>query len=205
MAIASCYWQMEDYTNANKYYLEILKSQPNNLEALSNSAWAYYSAKDYTNAKLTANKILAYDKTNKNALDIINSINENEYSNQLQEAIELYEQGQYGKSYALLDKYLLNKQNDEYALYYKGLNLEEMKKPMDAIKQYKLLISKNPNFAPAYYSLAVALDNSEKYSEAVENYEKFVSLKQFEKDEMVNFSISRIEELKKYLAEINKK
>ncbi|MBQ4646102.1 MAG: tetratricopeptide repeat protein [Candidatus Gastranaerophilales bacterium] len=205
MAIASCYWQMGDYNFANKYYQEVLRIEPNNLEALSNSAWAYYNSGDYNNSKLMANKILAYDKTNKNAQDLLNNIYENEYSTQLQEAISLYEQGQFGKSYAILDSYLTKKSNDNYAMYYKALNLEEMKKPNDAIKQYKTIISKDSNFAPAYYSLAVALDNSEKYSEAVLNYEKFVSLKGNEKDEMVNFSSARIKELKEYLNQVNGK
>lgn len=203
MAIASCYWQLGDYNSANKYYQEVLKTQPNNLEALSNSAWAYYNAQDYNNSKLMANKILAYDKTNKNAQELLNSIYENEYSTKLQEAINLYEQGQFGKSYAILDSYLVNKPNDSYAMYYKALNLEEMKKPNDAIKQYKNLIAKDSNFAPAYYSFAVLLDNSEKYDEAVKNYEKFISLKGSEKDELVNFSISRVKELKEYLSQVN--
>ena len=90
-------------------------------------------------------------------------------------------------------------------MYYKALNLEEMKKPTEAIKQYSALISKDSNFAPAYYSLAVLLDNSEKYDEAVKNYEKFISLKGNEKDEMVNFSISRVKELKEYLKQVNGK
>ena len=205
MAIASCYWQLQDYVSANKYYQEVLKIQPNNLEALSNSAWAYYNAGDFNNSKLMANKILAYDKLNKNAQDLLNSIYENEYSTKLQEAISLYEQSQFGKSYSLLDSYLSKKPNDSYAMYYKALNLEEMKKPNDAIKQYSTLISKDSNFAPAYYSLAVLLDNSEKYDEAVKNYEKFISLKGNEKDEMVNFSISRVKELKDYLKEVNGK
>lgn len=203
MAIASCYWQLQDYAMANKFYQEVLKVQPNNLEALSNSAFAYYNAGDFVNSKLMVNKILAFDKTNKNAQDLLNSILETEHSTQFQKAIELYEQGQYAKSYDLIDSYLAKKPNDNYAMYYKGLNLEEMKKISDAIKQYSFLISKDSNFAPAYYSLAVLLDNSEKYDEAVKNYEKFISLKGNEKDEMVNFSISRIKELKEYLAQIN--
>ena len=205
MAIASCYWQLQDYLNANKYYQEVLKAQPNNLEALSNSAWAYYNAADYNNSKLMANKILAYDKTNKNAQDLLNSIYETEYSNQLHQAIELYGQAQFEKSYAILDSYLTKKPNDSYAMYYKGLNLEEMKKPTEAIKQYQSLISKDSSFTPVYYSLAVALDNSEKYQEAVVNYEKFISLKGNEKDEMVDFSISRVKELKDYLKQVNGK
>jgi tetratricopeptide (TPR) repeat protein len=150
-----------------------------------------------------ANKILAYDKSNKNASELLNSIYENEYSAKLQEVISLYEQGQFAKSFALVDSYLAKKPNDSYAMYYKALNLEEMKKLNEAIKQYNSLISKDSNFAPAYYSLAVLLDNDEKYAEAVKNYDKFISLKGNEKDEMVNFSISRTKELKKYLDEIN--
>ena len=202
MALASCYWQLKDYNNANKYYLEILAQQPNNQEALVNSAWAYYSLGDYTNSKLMANKILAYDKTNAQAKELLASIDENEYSNQLQEAISYYENNEFAKSYAILDKYLTKKPQDEYAMYYKALNLEGLKKPNDAIKQYKTLISKSPNFAPAYYSLAVLLDNDEKYQEAVQNYEKFLSLKN-EKDDMTNFSSSRVKELKEYLSQLN--
>ena len=203
MAIASCYWQLQDYATANKYYQEVLKKEPNNLEVLSNSAWAYYSLNDIANAKAMLNKILSYDKANKNAQDLLNSIYETEYSAQLQEAISLYEQAQYGKSFAILDSYLTKKPNDSYAMYYKGLILEEMKKPQDAIKQYRALISKDSSFAPAYYSLAVALDNAEKYDEAVKNYEKFISLKGNENDEMTNFSSSRIKELKEYLTQVN--
>ena len=202
MAIASCYWQLNDYRNANKYYLEVLKEQPNNLEALSNSAYAYYSIGDYNSAKLMANKILAYEKTNATAQELLNTIYENEYSTQLQEAFNLYEKGDYNKSFALIDSYLAKKPNDSYAMYYKALNLEELKKPQDAIKQYKALISKDSSFAPAYYSLAVALDNAEKYEEAVKNYEQFLKLKK-EKDDMTNFSSSRIKELKEYLSQVN--
>jgi tetratricopeptide (TPR) repeat protein len=203
MAIASCYWQMSDFINDNKNYLAVLKKEPNNLEALANSAYAYYSINDFNNAKLTANKIIALDKQNKSANELLQSIEENEYSTQLQEAVLKYEQKQFNQSLAILDKYITKKPNDEYALYYKGLNLEEMQKPNEAIKQYKLLISKISNFAPAYYSLAILLDNGEKYEEAVQNYEKFVSLKGNEKDEMVNFSQSRIKELTDYLSEVN--
>lgn len=203
LAIASCYWQMLNYKKANEYYQKVLALEPNNIEALANSAWAYYSMNDFTNAKLNANKILSFDKTNKTANELLESIHENEYSLQLQEALDLYEKGDFAKSLNVLDKYLAKKPNDSYAIYYKGLNLEELKKPNEAIKQYRNLISKDTTFAPAYYSLAIALDNSEQYNEAVTNYEKFISLKGNEKDEMTNFATNRIKELKDYLAKVN--
>ena len=96
-----------------------------------------------------------------------------------------------------------DKWSDEYAQYYRALNLEEMNKLQDAVKQYRSLISKKPTFAPAYYSLAVILDNAENYREAVANYDKFISIKGNDKDEMTEFAISRAKELKEYLNQIN--
>ncbi len=205
LAIASCYSQLKDYQNANKYYLEVLSKDPSNIDALINSAWAYYAMNDFLNAKLTANKVLAYDKTNKEAKDLLDNIEQGEYSNLLQDAIQKYEQGDYQNALNLVNKVIASKSDDEYAIYYKGLIFDELKKPKDAIKQYKLLISKNPSFASAYYSLAVDLDESENYNEAVLNYEKFLSIKASlnEKDEMTTFSENRLSELKKYLDEVN--
>ncbi len=204
LAIASCYWQMNDYKNANKYYLEVLSKEPNDIEVLTSSAWAYYSLNDIQNAKITANKILALNNSNQDAKNILDNINEQETSELLQNAIDQYEKGLFNESLTTLNKFLSKNPNDEYGIYYKGLCLDELKKPQEAIKQYKLLISKNPNFASAYYSLAVNLDNSENYKEAVLNYEKFISLKGVEKDEMTNFATSRIKELKDYLNALKK-
>ncbi len=204
LAIASCYWQMNDYKNANKYYLEVLSKEPNDIETLVSSAWAYYSMNDYNSAKTTANKILALNSSNQEAKDILKDIDEMESSSLLQNAIEQYEKGMFNESLASLNKFLSKNSNDEYGIYYKGLCLDELKKPQEAMKQYRALISKNPNFASAYYSLAVDLDNSENYKDAISNYEKFISLKGNEKDEMTNFATSRVKELKEYLNAVKK-
>ena len=204
LAIASCYWQLNDYKNANKYYLEVLSKEPNDIDALINSAWAYYSLNDTQNAKITANKILALNNSNQEAKNILKNIDELETSSLLENAINLYEKGSYNDSLANLNKLLTKNPNDEYGIYYKGLCFDELKKPQEAIKQYKLLISKNPNFSSAYYSLAVDLDNEENYKEAILNYEKFISLKQNQNDEMTNFATSRIKELKDYLNALKK-
>ena len=205
MAIASCYWQMNDYKNANIYYQEVLKKNPSNMDALINSAYAYYSLNDFNNAKSMANKVLAYDKANQNAKDILEDIINNEFSSTLSQAMEKYEQSDFQNALTLINKALNQKPNEEYANYYKGLIFDELAKTNEAIKQYKSLITKNPNFAPAYYSLAVDLDNSEKYSEAISNYEKFIELKtkNNEKDDLTAFSSNRAKELKKYLEEVN--
>ena len=202
-ALASSYWQMNDYKNANKYYLEILQAEPKNTEILLNVAYAYYSMEEIDKAKETLNKLLSIDKTNEEGNNLLKQINETEIAEKLQLAIQNYEQGNFEASLSLLNDYLTKKPKDEYANYYKGLNLEELKKTQEAIKQYKHLISLNAEFENAYYSLAVVLDNLENYKEAVNYYQKFVSLKGETKDEMTQFAQSRIKELNEYLAQLN--
>lgn len=205
MAIASCYWQMKDFKNANKFYQEILLSNPNDTEALVNSAYAYYSLNDIENAKQTAQRVLAINSTNTDAQNLIKDIESTEVANLLQEAILKYEAEDYTSASSLVNKYLSKNPNDEYGIYYKALCLDGLKKNSDAIKQYKQLISKNPNFVDAYYSLAVDYDNMENYKEAVVNYQKFVDFKKGAKDDMTKFAVERIKELTDYLNALNKK
>lgn len=206
MAIASCYAQMNDYEKANIYYNTILASDPNNMDALVNSAYAYFTLKDYTNAKTTAQKILALDKNNKEAQNIINSIEDSQNTAMLNEAISLYEESDFGASVNLLNKYLNKNPKDVYALYYRALNYDEMKKKNDAMKNYKYIISLDPNFENAYYSLALDYDNSENYKEAVENYEKFISVSKSKNqdNDSTKFAVSRVKELKEYLEKLDK-
>lgn len=206
LAIASCYWQLKDYNNANKYYLNLLNQEPNNEEILVSSAWAYYSLNDFDNSKKMAQRALNINANNQDMNNLIRDISNAQMSNALNDAIQKYDQGNFTLALNLFNKILAQNPDDEYSMYYKGLCLDELKKPQDAIKQYRLLISKKPQFSSAYYSLAVDLDNSEKYDEAVSYYEKFLELKKQnnEQDEMTTFASSRIKELKEYLASLGK-
>ena len=207
MAIASCYWEMNDYAAANKIYLEVLSVNPNNKEALANSAYAYYSLKDYDNAKKTAQKLLNIDKNNKAAFDIMNSLKQADIQSVMSEMIAKYDAANYSASLNAANKLLSQEPNSEYGLYYKGLCLDELKKPKDAINTYKQLILKHPEFENAYYSLAVALDGIENYKEAVQNYDKFITITKTKKinNEMTKFALDRTKELKDYLGKVNAK
>ena len=183
-----------------------MQEEPNNEELLSSSAWAYYSLDDYQNAKIMAQKALNINSDDSDMKNLISDIDNLLASNELNEAIQKYEQGNYNEALNSFNKILSKNPDDEYSIYYKGLCYDELKKPNEAIKQYKSLIFKNPNFTNAYYSLAVDLDNNEKYKEAVSNYQKFLELKkqQNESDEMTTFAQSRIKELNNYLASLDK-
>lgn len=204
MAIASCYLQLNDFSNANSYYMQVLSETPNNLDALINSAYAYYSLNDLKNAKTTAQKILTIDKSNKEALEIIANIEQGENDEILNNIISKYEKGDYNSALNLVTKFLNQKPNDKYAMYYKGLIFDELKKTKEAAWTYKVLIQKHPDFENAYYSLAVNLDNQENYKDAVSYYEKFLNLSK-QKNDTTNFASSRVKELKTYLGQVNAK
>ena len=204
MAIASCYWELNDYNNANKYYLDVLSKEPNNKDALVNSAYAYFSLNDFNNAKSMAQKVLNIEKTNKEAQEIISNIEQKDVEDILNLAMEQYDKGEFNKAMTTIGKFLNKKPDDEYGLYYKALIFDELKKPKDAAWVYKTLIQKHPDFANAYYSLAVNLDNQENYKDAVSNYDKFINLSK-EKSDMKDFAISRSKELKEYLGQLNAK
>ncbi len=154
-----------------------------------------------------AQRALAINPQNKEMSDLASDIKNLLATNTLNDAVELYSQGKFNEALIMFNKILSKTPNDEYSIYYKGLCLDELKKPQEAMVQYKSVISKNPEFASAYYSLAVDLDNSESYKDAVKNYEKFMQLKakNNESDEMTAFAASRIKELNEYLTSISKK
>jgi len=203
-AIASCLWQLKDYKKANTYYQEILAQNPTDEEILFNSAWADYQLNNIENCKKTLNKLFAYNPNHQEAKNLLSAIKEAQENTALQEIITKYENADYNVALNLANK-LIQNSNNEYAIYYKGLILDELKKPNEAIKQYKELISKNPEFSSAYYSLAIDLDENKNYKEAAQNYEKFLSLKAKEgsKDEMTEFCQNRLKELKEYLDKVS--
>lgn len=203
MMIAACYFELKDFNNANKYYLEILNTEPNNKEAILNSAWAYYSLNDTNNAKLKVQNLLNIEPTNANAKELLAQINQLENSKILNDGISFYEKNDFNSALNVFNKYLNQNPNDIYAMYYKALCLDELKKPNDAIKQYKAIIAKDVNYADAYYSLALALDNMENYKEAIYYYEKYIALKGNTIDEQTKFVKSRLAELKDYIGKLN--
>lgn len=141
MAIASAYFELEDYKNANNYFLKVLASEPNNLDALVSSAWAYYSLRDDKNAKNQANKVLALDKTNKSAQDILSALNENEFASLLDNVASAYEKGDYTSCLNLATKALKQNPNSDFALYYKALSLDNKEQYKEAVAVYEKLLS----------------------------------------------------------------
>ncbi|MBQ2984152.1 MAG: tetratricopeptide repeat protein [Candidatus Gastranaerophilales bacterium] len=136
-AIASCYWEMNDFSNADKYYSMILALEPNNSDALLNRAYANYKIQNYDLAQKFANQMLALQPQNQTALGIINDINQMNYQKELNSAIEKYENNDFSNALVVLNKILSKNSNDPYALYYKALILDNQEKYKEAVNLYE--------------------------------------------------------------------
>ena len=200
-AIASCYLELNDTTNAKKYYNELLAKNQNNEVALIGIATSLYKENDFINSIKYYNKALSLNPSNQEIKNTIISI-ENEVENQkLNDAIKFYEAKDYVSANATISEILEKNPNNLYANYYKGVLLEEAQKYDDAISSYKKVLTIDPNYSLAHYGIGIILDNKENYEEAVKHYDKFLNLKALKKeaDSYTDFVKNRVLELKKYL------
>lgn len=199
-AIAGCYFELKDYNNANLYYQKVLQKEPQNQQALYYSAMSYSEMGENDKALTLFNKIITINPQNTDAKEAINAIREAQSAQELENAIAKYEQKDFAGAMPVLNKILMKEPKNTYALYYKGLILEEQKNQKEANECFKAAINADNTFALAYYSYALGLDNLEKYQEAVTNYDKFLELKLKEgEDEYTKFARDRVSELRKFL------
>ena len=201
LAIANCYYEMKNYQAAIQYYEKILQKDPKNQEVLYVCAMSYNELKNQAKALEFLDKIITINPQNTDAKQAIVAIKEGETAQNLEKAIEQYEKKDFNTSLSLLNKIISQEPKNTYAIYYKGLIFEKKKKQKEANEQYKIAIASDPNFALAYYSYALGLDNLEKYQEAITNYNKFLELKLKEnaQDEYTKFAKERVTQLREFL------
>lgn len=206
-AIASCYYEMKDYSKAVEYFEKSLKLDDTNEEVLYFCALAYNELNNKQKALELLGKIVNKNPQNTDAKNAISAIKEAEFSANLENAISLYEAKDYLNALNKLNELQSQEPKNAYIAYYKGAIFDEQQKPKDAAAQYKQAIAADPDFSLAYYSYAVCLDNLENYKEAITSYAKFLELKanSGEADEYTKFAKSRVEELNKFLNEKNSK
>ncbi len=201
-AIAACYSELNDHTNAIEYYKKVLAKNPKDIDATEGIAGAYMDLNDDTQAEIWLKKVLALNPNNAEAKNALNIISQGKDAKALDDAIALFEKPDYPKALAAFDKIIATDPKNSYAYYYKALIFDEQKKPKEAIAQYKKAIEIDPKFSLAVYGLATAFDNSESYKEAVDNYDKYLALRAAEgakKDDYIDYVKKRSTELKAYL------
>jgi tetratricopeptide (TPR) repeat protein len=200
-AATSCQ-ELGDTSKAIEYYKKALELKPLDSDIAYYIAALYGEQEDYANAKVYLEKSIAFNKNNKQAIDYLNSIEEMDKSNMLNEAISLYEENKYDESFVKLNKLLEKDSKNAYALYYRGMIYDSKEKHYDAIKDLKNAYSLNKDFAICPYMIASNYDALKKYKDAIEYYEMYAN-SDVPNDDYKKYAHDRAQELKEENAPAN--
>ena len=197
LGIASSYQNMGDSDNAIEYYKKALNLAPKNSDIAYYIAALYSEKGDSSNAKIYAQKAVTLNAGNKEAKELLESLDAQIASEELEKAISMFDAGQYIESLALLNKIITSEPNDSYALYYRGMIYDTQKKYNEAIADYKKAIASNPDLTIINYLIGVDYDMLEQYKNAISYYKSFTTTYS-EDDDYLKYAKTRITELEPY-------
>lgn len=196
IGIAACYKGLSNSNQAIEYYKKAFAMQ-------ADSDVAYYIAvlysekENWLSSKIFLQKALAINPANSKAKDLYQSVAEQLNVKRVDDAIALYDKGDYAKALTLFNQILTDDPKNAYSYYYKGLISDVDKKYLQAIGFYKKAILYKPDLTIVYYLMALDYDSVAQYKSALPFYKRYVQLTN-ENNEYKTYSESRIKELKKY-------
>ncbi len=197
LGTASSYQELGDRQNAIEYYKKALALKPVDSDIAYYIACLYGENEDYQNAKQYLEKAITFNKNNTQAAEYLNSINEMERSNKLNDAITLYDENKLDESLLMFNEILSTDPENSYALYYRGMIYEAKEKRNEAIADLKKAYSLNKEFTNCNYLIASDYDALGKYKEAYNYYLEYAN-SDVQDDEYKQYAKARAEELKEY-------
>lgn len=196
LTIATCWQNLDNTQEALNAYKKAFELNPNSADT------AYYIATiliDNENSKEEGiqylNKALALDPDNQDAKQLQAYLNEQGEMQNLETAMNLFEQEKYDESLAMLDTIIAKNPQNAYALYYRGMIYDAKEKFAEAIKDYELAVKLNNELFIVNYLLGVDYDTLNKSQEALKNYEAFLANYQDE-DDFKAYARSRVKDIK---------
>ena len=161
---------------------------------------AYSNIENYKLAKDYAKKALTINTNNKNAKELLTYVIEQENTEKMDKAIELFDKQQYTQALALLTEVITQDPKDSNAYYYRAMVYDAQKKYALAINDYKKALIYNPKMLIANYSIAIDYDYLQQYTNALFYHKKYIAETQKigETNDYTRYSARRIQDLKKY-------
>ena len=200
LGIASSYQNMGDRDKAIEYYKKALELKPADSDIAYYIGVMYAEGEDLESAQEYLKKSVALNKNNQKASEYLASIESQISTNSLNEAISLYDSGNYDESLNLLNKLIVKEPMNAYAYYYRGMIYDAKENRQDAVNNYKTALKYNnsDDLLILNYLIAVDLDTMEKYKDAYEYYQKYKASNAPD-DEYKQYAATRLEELKPYV------
>lgn len=193
---ATCYNALSDTKNAIEFYKKALNMNKNAEIAYYIGA-LYTEANDFDNAKLYLKMALNIDSANQNAKDLLNYIDQKQYSDLLAKGIALYDENNLKDAFVIFDQIIQRNQKNAFAYYYRASIYDAEKKYELAISDYQKALANSSELGIANYLIAVDYDTLGQYKNALTYYKKYVASTS-ETNEFTTYSQQRITALKKY-------
>jgi Flp pilus assembly protein TadD len=152
------------YRTAEKQYQQILATDPNNLDALSNLGVVYFRTGKIRSAESTLKKALAIAPNDDFVLTTLGIVH--------------YRQSRFDAALMELRRAIDINPNSATAHNYLGITASQKGRQQEAEKEILQAIAKNPNYADAHFNLAVVLITTQPSSKelAREHYERATAL-----------------------------
>ena len=191
---AACYQGLKQFDNAINYYKQAERLAPNDNNIKYYIGAMYTEKGDYTNAekylKPIANQV-------SQAGELLAFISQKNSMDTLEKAINDYEAQKYDECLVKINQILESAPDNAYALYYRGMVFDAKNERLKAIDDYKKVIQLSPDIVIANYLLAVDYDALQKFIDAYNAYNAFLS-KYTNNDEYRQYAQTRLEALKPY-------
>ncbi len=197
--IAACYKGLNNDAQALEYYKKAFELSPSS-DAAYYLGVLYSEKESWLTSKFYLQKALALNPANQKAKDLLQTVVEQLNVKELDDAIALYDKGEYSKSISILNRIITSDPKNSYAYYYRGLINDANKHYLPATSDYKKALQYNNGQADLsiiYYLLGLDYEALSQFKAALQNYKKYVSIT-IETNEYKQYAQSRIKSLKKY-------
>lgn len=197
IGVATSYQELGNKDQAIEYYKKALSLKPLDSDIAYYIACLYGEKEDYVSAKEYLQKSVAFNKNNTQAIEYLQSIEEADKSNLLNEAIALYDENKYDESLVKFNELLSKDSQNSYALYYRGMIYDTKEQRNEAIADLKKAYNLNKEFSICNYLIASDYDALGKYKDAYTYYTAYAN-SDVQDDEYKQYAQARAEELKEY-------
>ena len=155
-------FRVKEYEQALDLYLEAIEYNPAFVAVLYRITNVYQQMRDYSNAKIYADKTLSYDPSHYKSMKTLGDL--------------YYQLGDVNNSIVFYNRSIST--NPQYYKAYYSLSkvLNEQGNVLDAIDNLKIALSINPKYDKAYILLGVIYSDNSKYEDAIYNFNKAIDI-----------------------------
>lgn len=199
-------------TEARVYYLlnkkgntfdllnKAMSLYPENSDVYCAFGYIYLQEKDIETARKYTNKSLKINPQNHTAMDLLDMVNKAETDKMTNNIVSNYESQNYDETMRLINEAMeINKKDPNLYLYKALTYIAQNNYAASTAALYKC-IELDRNNKLAYFYLGTAFDNLSEPDNALQNYQKYISLlrsEDFGESERKEYALARINKLKK--------